>query len=122
MTPARHIRTSHARADLGGEFPGETWEQAHERWAAQDQTARAIAETRAERGDWLTEAERATLAHITRWGSDGYPIVRSGRQWSYDWPSAPLYRTRREAVCAFSILYGSWSHLASLERRREGAA
>lgn len=107
---------NHARADLGGEFPGESWDEAHARWTEQDATSAALAMARADRGQWLTPDERAMLNRLTMWGSDAYPIQNlGGSRWSYDWPGAPMYPTRRAAHCAFQILSGTWSHLASLE-------
>jgi hypothetical protein len=57
----------------------------------------------------LTEAERNILRHISRWGSDGYPIRKlTGRNPRWVWDEmygvkgAPVvYKTKREAVTAF---------------------
>ncbi len=57
-----------------------------------------------ERG--ITEDERSLVNHITRWGSDGYPVRKSGRGWAWGpWrgvqgPPA-IFKTKREAVQAF---------------------
>lgn len=54
----------------------------------------------------ITEDERALLAHVTRWGSDGYPITRRGRSWYIDsfrsvrgFPTS--FKTKREATAQF---------------------
>ena len=54
----------------------------------------------------ITEDERALVQHVTRWGSDGYPVRRVGRHWHVDsWRSVPgfpcVFRTKRDAVAAF---------------------
>ena len=54
----------------------------------------------------LTEDERALLTHISRWGSDGYPVRRVGRGWMWgEWRSIKgppvIFRTKREAVASF---------------------
>jgi hypothetical protein len=54
----------------------------------------------------LTEDERALLNHISRWGSDGYPVRKSGSRWTWgpflsvNGPPV-LFRTKREAVASF---------------------
>lgn len=60
----------------------------------------------------LSEDERALLTHLSRFGSDGYPVVKliSRRGWVWeDWRSvrgAPtVYKTKREAVAAFERFY-----------------
>jgi hypothetical protein len=54
----------------------------------------------------ITEDEIALLNHISRWGSDGYPVMRRGRKWWVDdWrgvrgvPSP--FTTKRAAVAHF---------------------
>ena len=54
----------------------------------------------------ITEDELALLLHISRWGSDGYPIAQRGRKWWVDkfrsaggFPSP--FKTKREAVAQF---------------------
>lgn len=54
----------------------------------------------------LTEDERSLVDHVTRWGSDGYPIMRITRGWSWgDWRSVQgpptVFPTKREAVESF---------------------
>ena len=53
----------------------------------------------------LTDDERDLLAHIIRWGSDGYPIrrLRRGWTWSYRGIQGPpvVFKTKREAVAPF---------------------
>lgn len=59
----------------------------------------------------LNEDENALLVHISRWGSDGYPVRKVGRKgwtWSYRAISGPpaLYKTKREAVAMFERFHG----------------
>ncbi len=54
----------------------------------------------------ITEDERALLQHITRWGSDGYPIHKLSRGWTWGpWRSVKgppvIYKTKKEAVASF---------------------
>jgi hypothetical protein len=54
----------------------------------------------------VTESERRLLAHVSLFGSDGYPVRKCGRSWHWDAafgvPGAPtVYRTKREAIAAF---------------------
>lgn len=52
----------------------------------------------------LSEDEAGLLTHISRWGSDGYPVRRLARRWTWEFRSlrAPtLYRTKGQAVAAF---------------------
>lgn len=67
----------------------------------------------------LTDDEAALLTHITRWGSDGYPIEKLGRKWVWrQWRgvkgSPVLYKTKKEAVAVFEL----WQELV-LERWRQ---
>lgn len=53
----------------------------------------------------LTSGQNAWLDHMIRWGSDGYPVRRLGRSWTFEHAfgvggSPVLYRTKREAVAA----------------------
>lgn len=55
--------------------------------------------------DGLSIAESDWLQHMTRFGSDGYPVRKVGRNWQWVefWGvrGAPtVYRTKREAVAA----------------------
>jgi len=54
----------------------------------------------------MTEDERALVTHVTRWGSDGYPVHKVGsRHWTWDFRSIAgppvLFKTKREAVASF---------------------
>jgi hypothetical protein len=53
----------------------------------------------------ITESERSLLTHISRWGSDGYPVHRLGKRWSWGTDAVPgpptVFRTKREAVESF---------------------
>lgn len=56
----------------------------------------------------LTEDECSLLTHVTMWGSDGYPIRKVGRQWTwgpYRSIQGPpvLFKTKREAVESFEL-------------------
>jgi hypothetical protein len=65
----------------------------------------------------LSDDERFVLSHISRWGSDGYPIVKVGsRHWTWgpirSIKGPPvLFPTRRQAVESFE------KYLASLRER-----
>jgi len=99
-----------------------------ERFEAESAHARAIeargaalADTRWDRGQRdLTVDERDALSHSSRWGSDGRPIERIGRGWTYRWRSieAPaLYRTKREAVDAWETLLAIYRRISGLRAR-----
>ncbi len=54
----------------------------------------------------ITEDERALLNHVTRWGSDGYPVRKIGSRWTWGpWRSVQgppvAFRTKREAIASF---------------------
>lgn len=54
----------------------------------------------------LTEDEQGLLNHIIRWGSDGYPVRKFGRGWTWgpfrSIKGSPIvYKTKREATAAF---------------------
>lgn len=62
----------------------------------------------------LTNDEAALLAHVERWGSDGYPIAKRRREWWVESfrtvPGFPCaYKTRKAARAAFE----SWLRLAA---------
>jgi hypothetical protein len=54
----------------------------------------------------LTEDEAALLVHVTRWGSDGYPVRKLGSRWvwgpfrSVNGPPV-VFKTKRDAVASF---------------------
>lgn len=57
--------------------------------------------------DPLNEDEKYVLHHVSRWGSDGYPVVRIG---SHHWTWGPIrsiqgppvvFKTKRAAVLSF---------------------
>ena len=53
----------------------------------------------------LTQAESDFMTHMGRWGSDGYPVRKVGRNWHWIefWgvKGAPtVYKTKRDAVKA----------------------
>lgn len=53
----------------------------------------------------ITADESDMLTHVSRWGSDGYPVKKVGsRHWSWDWcgKGCPtVFPTKREAVASF---------------------
>src|SRR3990167_6131097 len=70
----------------------------------------------------LTGDDRALLVHVSRWGSDGYPVRRvGGRCWTWDYRSlsAPeRYATKREAVAAFEAYHAVLISSAGAEAKR----
>ena len=55
--------------------------------------------------DVLNDSECAFLNHMSRWGSDGYPVVKASRKWfwveAFGVKGSPVaYRTKREAFAA----------------------
>lgn len=57
----------------------------------------------------LTDDERALIAHISRWGSDGYPLERRLRGWSWSYRSINgppvVFKTKREAIASFEAFH-----------------
>lgn len=59
----------------------------------------------------ITDDERALLTHLSRWGSDGYPIRKFRcKRWTWGpWRSVQgpptVFQTRREAVASFEAFY-----------------
>ena len=53
----------------------------------------------------VSEDERALLTHVSRFGSDGYPISKLGRGWSWGYRGIKgppkVFKTKREAVASF---------------------
>lgn len=53
----------------------------------------------------VTEAEHRLLNHVTMWGSDGYPVHKAGRNWTWGTleVSGPptVFKTKRDAVESF---------------------
>jgi hypothetical protein len=54
----------------------------------------------------LSEDEQALLTHVSRWGSDGYPIKKVGaRWWCWDYRSIRgpqvCFPTKKQAVVSF---------------------
>jgi hypothetical protein len=47
------------------------------------------------------------MEHVTRWGSDGYPVSKLGSGWTWGWDTVPgppkVFRTKREAVAHFEL-------------------
>ena len=60
----------------------------------------------------LTEDEIYLLDHVCRWGSDGYPIQKIGREWSWGAVRSVkghpcLFKTKREAIESFEAFYNT---------------
>ena len=56
----------------------------------------------------VTEDERALLQHVSRWGSDGYPVQKLKSRWTWGpWRSVKgpptTFRTKREATASFEL-------------------
>lgn len=71
----------------------------------------------------INDSEAALLSHVTRWGADGYPIVKRGRSWWWDEAygvkgSPTPYKTKAAAVAAFEV----WHDLARERFRDQSAA
>lgn len=53
----------------------------------------------------LTDDERDLLMHLGHWGSDGYPIQKLWRGWSWSYRSIKgppvVFKTKRAAVASF---------------------
>jgi len=54
----------------------------------------------------ITDDERALMMHLSMWGSDGYPINKLGRGWTWGpWRSVKgppvVFKTKRAAVASF---------------------
>ena len=46
----------------------------------------------------MTEKERGSLPHWSRWGSDGYPVTKVRSRWSVDGGGiSKRFKTKREA-------------------------
>jgi hypothetical protein len=56
----------------------------------------------------ITEDENDLVAHVMRWGSDGYPVHKLGRGWvwgpfrSVNGPPT-MFKTKREATANFEM-------------------
>lgn len=108
-----------------GYIRGETFETATARALAQEETGRALAAARADRGQWITPEEDAALLRDSRWGSSGYPVVKTGRKWRLESPLAkshPLYPTEKAAVAAWETLLATLRALKGLKRVADAAA
>ena len=68
----------------------------------------------------LTEDERALLRHVGMWGSEGYPIQKFARKWSWGGflsikGSPIMFKTKREAIASFEAYYAFLRGLAGEE-------
>lgn len=57
----------------------------------------------------LNKDEEALMTHIMRFGSDGYPLKRLGRGWSWSYRSIQgppkVFKTKQEAVASFEAFH-----------------
>lgn len=68
----------------------------------------------------LSGDEKALLNHVTMWGSDGYPVLRVRRVWSWRFCSlsSPRFATKRAAVTHLEgVLDGYRQRLGELAYR-----
>lgn len=86
----------------------------------------ACADARWERGQrTLTEDETAASNHACRYGSDGWPVRKVGRGWTWDRGtlSAPcLYRTRREAEDSWQVHLAIFRRIGGLQAQQRAIA
>lgn len=103
---------------------GETFEQTRDRSHRQNETGKALALARFERGQRLTEDERRALTVWSMYGSDGYPIAKCGSKWRIDSDvySGPLFKTKREAWCAWETFLSILIALSGLEAQERHKA
>lgn len=57
----------------------------------------------------IEPGRRKLLSHVSRWGSDGYPVHKLGSGWTWgndDVHGPPVaFKTKREAVASFERFY-----------------
>ncbi len=85
-----------------------------------DATAAILAEARFNRGQFITADEAQALMHWSRWGTDGYPILKVKNGWTYNGfrslSSPEVYKTKRAAVAAWEDLIDILIALKGLEQ------
>lgn len=77
----------------------------------------------------ITDDERWLVNHVLRWGSDGYPVQKLGRGWTWVTEAVKgpptIFKTKREATESFErfleILHEELRD-ESVERAREVAS
>jgi len=83
-----------------------------------ERTGRALADAAWQRGELMTDDDRAALQHEARWGSDGWPIVKYGRRWavvSHLTKDAGLFDRKHDAEQAWLIQLAKLRELYALE-------
>ncbi len=81
-------------------------------------TGDALGQAAFEQGARITDEDRFTLNHYSRWGSDGYPIVKRGRGWVVDHAllsGAGMFRTKRAASTAWEIIIAKLVRMKIIE-------
>jgi hypothetical protein len=57
----------------------------------------------------LTRDERDLLNHVMMWGSDGYPVNRCGRGWSWSYRTIAgppvVFKTKHAAIASFEAYH-----------------
>jgi hypothetical protein len=56
----------------------------------------------------ITDGEKQWLSHMMRWGSDGYPVSKSGKGWiwreAFGVGGSPIiYKTKKAAMAACAL-------------------
>ncbi len=68
---------------------------------------------------YLTNDERDLMTHISRFGSSGYPLVKMGKSWSWNYrdsiSSAEKFPTKKAAVSSFEAYHQSLIDQYALE-------
>ena len=75
----------------------------------------------------LTTDERDLMTHISRWGSDGYPIRKLKRGWIWEYrgiKGPPLiFKTKRESIQSFEAFHRTLlERLGAIAKARAEAA
>lgn len=77
-------------------------------WHAEiDAMGSALADASIEQGQTLSEDQRIALVHLSRFGSDSYPLRKVGKKWGLEHSCAqgfPLRNTKSEAIRDWEIL------------------
>lgn len=57
----------------------------------------------------LSEDQASLLTHVSRWGSDGYPVRKLARGWTWSYRSIAgppvVFKTKRAAVESFEAYH-----------------
>ena len=72
-----------------------------------------------EQPKYLTADERDLMTHISRFGSSGYPLVKLGKSWSWNYrdsiSSAEKFPTRKAAIASFEAYHSTLIDQYALE-------